>query len=1012
MRQALVVLASILIGAAGSLTAQPAGAARPKPELLLQLGHTDSVLDVDLWRKGRTVVVVTIGRDALIKVWDGATGSLLATHAWTVDRRPARLVIMPGGKQALIWTRYRGPHRLDLQSGKLSRVPDGGRGELKALCHSKDRKLVAIQRSRKRVELLSLPGLTPIAEAPVEMGRVTVCRFGPRGRVLALGEGSGFVNWLDVRRKLQPIDRRKIDRLMIDDLDPSPDGQHWAILGRKDFAVWNLKTRRETARFQARSSNGFVRWTGDGKRLLIGGHGSRNLRYISPVDGKRLLEIEDDFKLARGKLRSVRWLSGFRGEGTYFAAQRRKDNSVEVWDRDRGQRIASLWGHPLHVTSILVRSDDRNAVVGTREGRFERWDLHTGARTLADWKGHRSPIIAMAFSPDGVWMATADARGTVVVRRAKTGESDRRIRGGSVTGLQFLPDNKTLAITTTGRSKLLRVDNGFEVPLDRELRGVRRLTWSPRGGHLAYRRGQKAYLRRGGKDGPEVPLAAAKPTAFAFAADGRSLWVASADGQNVRYRTRDGKPLGELKGSGPLRELRTTRSGRLVYGLGDDAAVRFWTKGSASPTLTVIMDGAGEWIAFTPKGTFDASTGGGRYIAWRVGRRTHPADRFRERFQLPGLMRLRLSGKGARAKAGSVEATWSPPPEVRIISPEPNRTTEEDVVAVQVEVADGGGGVSEVRLYHQGRLVGNTRRGLARAARQRRTFDVLLEPGRNTLQATAMSAGRVESRSATVDVHFGRKRSRVRLRLLAIGIDKYRDAGLTLKHARTDAEAVTKAFGVHGKALFRGGIESRVITDLKATRKGIIAGFEWLIASSRPDDVAVVYMAGHGETAGEEYYFLPQETRYTGLDALPKQGLSQTDMMELIRRIPARKLVVLLDTCKSGALSLGFAARGLAEKKALSVLGQAAGVYLVAASTSRQVALEDAKLGHGLFTWSLLAGLGGKADFDRDRSVTIRELVTFLESEVARVSKESFGQEQFPVTHGTGRNFPIAILPR
>ncbi|MFT7623158.1 MAG: putative caspase-like protein, partial [Myxococcota bacterium] len=99
-------------------------------------------------------------------------------------------------------------------------------------------------------------------------------------------------------------------------------------------------------------------------------------------------------------------------------------------------------------------------------------------------------------------------------------------------------------------------------------------------------------------------------------------------------------------------------------------------------------------------------------------------------------------------------------------------------------------------------------------------------------------------------------------------------------------------------------------------------------------------------------------------------------------------------------------------KKALSVLGQAAGVYLVAASTSRQAALEDQQLGHGVITWSLLEGLKGKADFDSDRAVTIRELVTFVESEVARMSREKVSQEQFPVTHSTGRNFPRAVTPR
>lgn len=76
-----------------------------------------------------------------------------------------------------------------------------------------------------------------------------------------------------------------------------------------------------------------------------------------------------------------------------------------------------------------------------------------------------------------------------------------------------------------------------------------------------------------------------------------------------------------------------------------------------------------------------------------------------------------------------------------------------------------------------------------------------------------------------------------------------------------------------------------------------------------------------------------------------------------------------------------------------------------------QAAVEDSSLGQVVFTHALVTGPEGAADLDADRAVSVRELVTDLESEVSPISRERFKGEQLPVTHGTGRNFPLA-LPR
>ncbi|MFT7625404.1 MAG: WD40 repeat protein, partial [Myxococcota bacterium] len=217
------------------------------PKLLLQLGHTEAVKDADLFRTGGTLHAVTVAKDKQVKVWNAKDGSLPATFDGPAPTEPERVLVARGGRYATSWPRMGKPWKLDLQTGEATELPFEERRAPNVVCRSNDRKTVAL------------------LVAPMATGTIIRCRFGRKDRVVALGDRRGFVSWLDVRKKLQPIDRRKVDSLMIDDLDQSPDGKVWAVKGRKDMVLWDIAGRKELARFRPGGSLGFVRYTRDGK---------------------------------------------------------------------------------------------------------------------------------------------------------------------------------------------------------------------------------------------------------------------------------------------------------------------------------------------------------------------------------------------------------------------------------------------------------------------------------------------------------------------------------------------------------------------------------------------------------------------------------------------------------------------------------------------------------------------------------------------------------------------------
>jgi uncharacterized caspase-like protein len=93
------------------------------------------------------------------------------------------------------------------------------------------------------------------------------------------------------------------------------------------------------------------------------------------------------------------------------------------------------------------------------------------------------------------------------------------------------------------------------------------------------------------------------------------------------------------------------------------------------------------------------------------------------------------------------------------------------------------------------------------------------------------------------------------------------------------------------------------------------------------------------------------------------------------------------------------------------MLAHANGIYLIAASTAEQYAYEVPELGHGVFTYALLSGLGER---DQPQAATSEGIVTVLSliNYVARAvpeltEKYHMGDPQTPVIFDAGTDIPL-----
>lgn len=161
-----------------------------------------------------------------------------------------------------------------------------------------------------------------------------------------------------------------------------------------------------------------------------------------------------------------------------------------------------------------------------------------------------------------------------------------------------------------------------------------------------------------------------------------------------------------------------------------------------------------------------------------------------------------------------------------------------------------------------------------------------------------------------------------------------------------------------------------------------------------------VYYVGHGapDPRSGDAYFVP-------VDADPQylktSGYRLQTFYDNLSRLPAKSVTVVLDSCFSGNSAGGMLFKGVSSIS-LRAKAVAAPPKLTVLASSRDDQMSnwyDAKR-HSLFTYYFLKGLGGAADLDRNRKVTVAEMEKYLDEQVPRMARRLKGAAQAPQVSG------------
>lgn len=221
--------------------------------------------------------------------------------------------------------------------------------------------------------------------------------------------------------------------------------------------------------------------------------------------------------------------------------------------------------------------------------------------------------------------------------------------------------------------------------------------------------------------------------------------------------------------------------------------------------------------------------------------------------------------------------------------------------------------------------------------------------------------------------------------VLSVGVSAYRDPSMNLAFAEKDARAVAATLGDQANRRIYAQVERQVLADAQVTRASILAAIRSFIERAGPEDVAVLFMAGHGvrDLLTGTYYFLPHDATATDFFTAGLRVEELSDMVRILQR-HVRHVVVVLDTCHAGAVDLAGTSMTAADDFATRL--RAEGVFLLAATRPGDKSKEINRLQHGVFTYALLNALRGGADTGPDGLLSLAELVLYLGAEVPRLT--------------------------
>ncbi|WP_338762372.1 caspase family protein [Bernardetia sp. ABR2-2B] len=279
-----------------------------------------------------------------------------------------------------------------------------------------------------------------------------------------------------------------------------------------------------------------------------------------------------------------------------------------------------------------------------------------------------------------------------------------------------------------------------------------------------------------------------------------------------------------------------------------------------------------------------------------------------------------------------------------------------------------------------------------------------LQNGTNEIRLEATTAqGTFFSNKATVTFSTPNRTENVlasmpRVWAVVVGVASY-TAMPTLRYSDDDAYQMYAFLkSPEGGALSDNQIT--LLVDENATKSQIINSLNQKFQAASENDLVIFYYAGHGL----EGSFIPYD--YNGTESTK---LLHKDVQDIFTSCKAKNKLFIADACHSGSSSenLRGNVKATMDKYYQALAKTSGGTALMMSSKAEETSLENKTIRQGVFSYYLIRGLKGEADFNADKIVSVRELFDYVQTQ----TRQYTNYRQNPELYGLfDPNMPIGAV--
>jgi WD40 repeat protein len=695
----------------------------------------------------------------------------------------------------------------------------------------------------------------------------------------------------------------------------SPDNKYIVSSDGLKINLWDIRTGKKIRTFSGHTKGvNCVCFNPEGNKIISAG-GDRTIRIWEVQNGLNIQSLMGNTG-ATGTIMSP--------DEKYIASGGR-DFNIKLWSTQNKQHNKIFKGHTDKITNVVFSSDSKYILSGSWDKKIKLWDVKT-KKNIKTFTGHTGIVYCATFSPDGKHIASGSLDKTIKIWDIKSGKIIKTFTDiKRIKQLIYSPDGKFLLSRGDYHYyKVWNIESGKTINEIESLR-LNTVAFSNDGRYIASAitdigdwgtayHNFKFLDTETGKEIKSFKGHKEDVTCLAFSKDNKHIVSGSADRTLKLWDIETGKEISTLAGhTSYLIYVDFFANDKYIISGSTDGSNKIWKTETGELLATIFYKrNTEDYIIITPDGRFDGTQKGIELLHYVDGMEIIPLSSLFEHFYTPNLISRIFAGEKQSEIKVKIDEIKNPPL-IKITSPVKKgdlrgtimhnakgrlKSTQKKIQII-VEASDQGGGIDEILLYHNGKLLQTTQRGFKPIEKQNdiktKTFEIELITGENIIKATAFNNERTEAVPDYTTIFYEGQKAGSNLYVFAIGINEYKKPQLHLNYAIADAAAIISQLKKGSKSIFD-KTEVLFLKNSEVTKQNIRTQFDKLNQKIKQEDVFVFYYAGHGimsEETTPEFHIIPFDvTKLYDETQLETKAISAGELKAFSQKIACTKAAI------------------------------------------------------------------------------------------------------------------------